>query len=442
MPGLLSGTVLFKGVPFRLDSQDPNNPLGFFVTVLENTPTGYENDTVSLSCALDGSITHGTTSVNIDNSGGTNPATGFYNGGSVTAPAQFAWANLIFIGTTGTVLPQGTTATNTATGAQFATGAAVTLASAPAWHFTTQYYNYADAPGHLATQGLVINGGNIYLCITSGITAGSGGPTGTSLNITDGAAHWRYLGAATGFIAYGQVFATAFGAGTNTTYSVSTIVTAVAGLTAVTNPAAAGLESVAFRATVLTYTPTLITFTPAAAGNTTQNLWLRPGGDTGGAGTFGEANSSGWTITYAPSRSGAQLDLLGRIVGMPRAGLDDYTYLAWLNAAVHINCSKGTINDFIAVLTPLLPEGWKFHIHTDLFTGTVVVNLLQQPSAQLLAQLQNVAQLTRAAGIRLILQVSLLERFSFAGGEGLGFNQGRLGSTGAGIVPTGQEFDV
>jgi len=52
---------------------------------------------------------------------------------------------------------------------------------------------------YVATVGarsVVTNdGGRTYICITSGTSAGSGGPTGTGTDITDGGAHWRYLGA-------------------------------------------------------------------------------------------------------------------------------------------------------------------------------------------------------------------------------------------------------
>lgn len=40
----------------------------------------------------------------------------------------------------------------------------------------------------------VTNGGHVYRCITGGITAGSGGPTGTGADIVDGAAHWAWVG--------------------------------------------------------------------------------------------------------------------------------------------------------------------------------------------------------------------------------------------------------
>lgn len=35
--------------------------------------------------------------------------------------------------------------------------------------------------------------GKIYRCITRGTAAGSGGPTGTSSNITDNTVHWAYV---------------------------------------------------------------------------------------------------------------------------------------------------------------------------------------------------------------------------------------------------------
>mgnify|MGYP003111608154 CR=1 FL=1 len=40
---------------------------------------------------------------------------------------------------------------------------------------------------------LVENGGNIYTCDTAGTSAGSGGPSGTGANITDGSTRWDYV---------------------------------------------------------------------------------------------------------------------------------------------------------------------------------------------------------------------------------------------------------
>lgn len=36
--------------------------------------------------------------------------------------------------------------------------------------------------------------GKVYECITAGTSAASGGPTGTGSDITDGTAHWKYVG--------------------------------------------------------------------------------------------------------------------------------------------------------------------------------------------------------------------------------------------------------
>lgn len=48
---------------------------------------------------------------------------------------------------------------------------------------------------YTALTDLVINdSGKIYLCTTSGTSAASGGPTGTTNNITDNTAHWTYIG--------------------------------------------------------------------------------------------------------------------------------------------------------------------------------------------------------------------------------------------------------
>ncbi len=55
-----------------------------------------------------------------------------------------------------------------------------------AWVALTVY-----AKGALVTNDT----GKLYTCITAGTAAGSGGPTGTTADITDGTVHWMYAGA-------------------------------------------------------------------------------------------------------------------------------------------------------------------------------------------------------------------------------------------------------
>lgn len=57
-----------------------------------------------------------------------------------------------------------------------------------AWLASTAY---SATPG---SRSVVTNdGGRAYICITSGTSASSGGPSGVGANITDGAAHWAFL---------------------------------------------------------------------------------------------------------------------------------------------------------------------------------------------------------------------------------------------------------
>jgi TP901-1 family phage major tail protein len=56
----------------------------------------------------------------------------------------------------------------------------------------------------------VANGGNVYKCITAGTSASSGGPSGTSADITDGTAHWKYISATPGYVTIAGMQATKF----------------------------------------------------------------------------------------------------------------------------------------------------------------------------------------------------------------------------------------
>lgn len=56
------------------------------------------------------------------------------------------------------------------------------------------YLCMAWAPSTAVTVGMLRhNGGNVYECVTSGTTAGAGGPSGTGTGIADGSAVWNYV---------------------------------------------------------------------------------------------------------------------------------------------------------------------------------------------------------------------------------------------------------
>lgn len=68
-------------------------------------------------------------------------------------------------------------------------GAGNGSSTAAAWAAATAYY---------VGQRVTANFGKVYQCITAGTSAASGvGPTGTSTDITDGTAHWKYIGLGT-----------------------------------------------------------------------------------------------------------------------------------------------------------------------------------------------------------------------------------------------------
>jgi len=48
--------------------------------------------------------------------------------------------------------------------------------------------------------------GKVYVCITAGTSAGSGGPTGTTTDITDGTAHWAYYGTPHNYTLYSYLY--------------------------------------------------------------------------------------------------------------------------------------------------------------------------------------------------------------------------------------------
>lgn len=86
-------------------------------------------------------------------------------------------------------------------------GTLTTVALIPAWAILTAYVVDPTAGG----INRVSNGGNLYQCSVAGTSASlAGGPSGTGTNITDGTAHWYYVGtvAGTDTAAGSQVLAT------------------------------------------------------------------------------------------------------------------------------------------------------------------------------------------------------------------------------------------
>jgi uncharacterized phage protein gp47/JayE len=143
--------------------------------------------------------------------------------GTVRRPATRSLVFLTVMGAPTTVVNAGFQAKTASTGAvTFTTLTTETIATLPAW----------TAAGTYNLRDRVTNANRVYYCIQAGVAAGSGGPTTTAQDITDGTVHWRYLGEGTGNV---DILAQATVTGPLAAVSgdVTVIVTPVGG---VTNP--------------------------------------------------------------------------------------------------------------------------------------------------------------------------------------------------------------
>jgi len=117
------------------------------------------------------------------NTGAAQDATAALTGTTRLAAAE-STVTLTLTGDDATVVPILSRVSVVVTETEFETTAEATLASTDAWVNSTAY----------SLGDRVTNASRVYQCITAGTSAGSGGPTTTSADITDNTAHWRYLG--------------------------------------------------------------------------------------------------------------------------------------------------------------------------------------------------------------------------------------------------------
>lgn len=54
---------------------------------------------------------------------------------------------------------------------------------------------------------------------------------------------------------------------------------------------------------------------------------------------------------------GAQLDVIGKIVGQDRGIFDEVTYRTWIRGRVLVNRSSGTVDQIVELVNTLLPDG-------------------------------------------------------------------------------------
>jgi uncharacterized phage protein gp47/JayE len=143
--------------------------------------------------------------------------------GTFRIEALASSVTLTLTGTPGTVVGA-TSRASTDEAEVFITTANITLTVVPNWVASTTY----------ASGDRITNATRVYRCIAAGTTAGLGGPTTTSQDITDGTCHWQYLGEGTG-VGDGPATALTTGPTVALAGDVKNIDTAVGGWQTVTN---------------------------------------------------------------------------------------------------------------------------------------------------------------------------------------------------------------
>lgn len=144
--------------------------------------------------------------------------------GTIRRAAARSSVTLTATGTPATSLAAGRQVSALTVGTKFQTTSTVVITLANSWA-NTHAYVLGDR---------VTNSSKVYQVITAGTSAGSGGPTTTVADITDGTVHWKYLGAGTGVID-APALSVDNGAQVGTAGTLSVIDTPVAGWSNVTN---------------------------------------------------------------------------------------------------------------------------------------------------------------------------------------------------------------
>lgn len=120
---------------------------------------------------------------------------------------------------------------------------------------------------------------------------------------------------------------------------------------------------------------------------------------------------------------GAQLDVLGDIVGEARQGRDDDTYRLWIRARARANRSRGTPNDALAVLRLIVePDATLEYIDQD--PRDAEYRIAVSNTAVDHTQISQITALTKPAGVQFDLQFDAgPDAFRFAPGT-MGFGVG------------------
>lgn len=154
-----------------------------------------------------------------------------------------------------------------------------------------------------------------------------------------------------------------------------------------------------------------------------------------------EIENAAWTLISLKDlflASGAQLDLIGRIVNRAREGRTDDVYRLWLRAQILINRSSGTANEMITLARLVTGADVGEVTLIDWYPARFGVYVGVGMTAEEAATLLELLILAKSAGVAVFLEyASSDESFVFEGGVGLGFGDSTdpsVGGTFAGVT--------
>lgn len=120
-----------------------------------------------------------------------------------------------------------------------------------------------------------------------------------------------------------------------------------------------------------------------------------------------EAINQLYTGYWIDEAVGAQLDVLGKIVGQARQGFSDADYRRLIRARISVNRSKGTIEDILKVAPLVVDDEDVYYQVDDQGVATVVLRLLDKEVPDDVAQLLlPFLRKTVSGGVRIILEWS------------------------------------
>lgn len=98
------------------------------------------------------------------------------------------------------------------------------------------------------------------------------------------------------------------------------------------------------------------------------------------------------------SAVGAQLDVLGAIVGQPREGRNDETYRLWIRARNQVLRSSGTTTDVLGILRQIVPPGVEASLEEH-YPAAFVVRLHGPIEERTGYHVAHMLHLAKAAGV-------------------------------------------